>query len=276
MAPLACVPATRPPLGEAWFSVLDVGQGLATVLRTTHHTLVYDTGPGRPGGYDAGAAVVVPFLRYWGVQQIDTLMVSHADNDHSGGAPSIRATLHVDRLLGGIQGAEPCVRGMTWNWDGIDFRVIHPTADTAFVDNDASCVLRVAWPGGSLLLTGDIGHAAEHQLLLHTPEDLPATIIVAPHHGSHAGSTLAFVNTVAPQMVIYATGYRNRYHFPNPEVVARYAAVGATSFNTAQQGTLDFQLRPNRPTTVQSWRFVARHYWHFPIPPDEGVQTPVD
>ncbi len=269
MAPLALLPAPRPPAGEIWFSALDVGQGLSAVVQTANHTLVYDTGPGTGHGHDAGSTIVVPFLRHEGIQHLDALMVSHADNDHSGGAASIRAALPIERLLGAIPAGETCVRDITWNWDGVVFRVIHPTADTTFEDNDASCVLRVEWTGGALLLTGDIGKAAERELVTNHPEDLRATVIVAPHHGSHSGSTAAFVGAVRPEMVVFATGYHNRYHFPNADVVARYQAAGAQSFNTARQGTLTFRFSPGKSITVQSWREKARHYWNFPVPPTD-------
>jgi competence protein ComEC len=245
-----------------WLTVLDVGQGLGTVVRTATHTLVYDTGPRYSAERDAGAAVVVPFLRHIGMPRVDTLLVSHADSDHSGGTASLRAALPVERVLGAAPSAEPCLQGIAWEWDGISFRVIHPAAGSNFTGNDASCVLRVEWPGGALLLTGDISRAAEARLVAEAQSDLAATVIIAPHHGSHSSSTADFVSAVAPQVVVYATGYRNRFGFPHPEVVARYAAVGAQAWDTAQHGALDLQLKPGAAPRVQSWRAEARRYWH--------------
>jgi len=265
MAPLIVLPAPRPPTGELWLTVLDVGQGLSAVVRTATHTLVYDTGPQHSNGRDAGSTVVVPFLRHEGRQQIDTLLVSHADSDHSGGTTSLRAALPITRLLGAIPNAEPCLRGVTWDWDGVNFRVIHPSTESGFSGNDASCVLRVTWSGGALLLPGDITQAAEGQLVA-APEDLRATVLIAPHHGSRHSSTLAFVAAVAPLVVIYTTGYRNHHGFPRPEISARYTAAGAQLFDTVQQGAIELHLGPGLPLAVHSWREEARHYWHFPVP----------
>jgi competence protein ComEC len=262
MAPMLTPIAPRPALGELWLTVLDVGQGLSAVVRTATHTLVYDTGPRYGAERDAGVAVVVPFLRHSGTRGIDTLLVSHADSDHSGGTASLRAALPVERLLGAAPGAEPCLRGMVWEWDRIVFRVIHPSAGSGFTDNDASCVLRVEWSGGALLLTGDIERSAEARLVAETPGDLPATVIVAPHHGSHSSSTDAFVSAVAPQLVLYTTGYRNHFGFPHPDVVARYAAVGAQAWDTAQHGAIELHLGPGLVPVVRSWREEARRYWH--------------
>ncbi|CAK0777790.1 competence protein ComEC [Gammaproteobacteria bacterium] len=266
IAPLFLLPAPRPPPGTLWLTILDVGQGLSIVVRTATHTLVYDTGPRYGPGHDLGAMVVAPFLRHEGVQRVDTLLVSHADSDHSGGTASLRAALPVTRLLGAIPNAEPCLRGVTWDWDGINFRVIHPSTENEFTGNNGSCVLRITWSGGALLLTGDISRAAEAQRVLNTPEDLRATVVVAPHHGSRSSSTPAFVAAVAPQVVIYSTGYHNRFGFPHPDVAARYAAAGVQPFNTAYQGAIELHLGPEEPLTVQSWREEARHYWHLPVP----------
>ncbi|CAK0771774.1 competence protein ComEC [Gammaproteobacteria bacterium] len=274
MAPLVLSPIPKPLPGELWLTILDVGQGLSTVIRTATHTLVYDTGPRYGIGRDAGVMVVVPFLRHTGIQQVDTLLVSHADSDHSGGAASLRTALSIVRILGAVPEGEPCLRGIAWNWDGIEFRVIHPSAESPFTGNNASCVLRVTWEGGALLLTGDIGRTAEAQRVAETPEDLPATVVIAPHHGSHYSSTPAFVAAVAPQVVIYTTGYRNHFGFPHPEIVARYAAVGAQSFDTARQGALELHLGPGLLPTVRLWREEARHYWHFPVDlPNDSIRA---
>ncbi|CAK0742371.1 competence protein ComEC [Gammaproteobacteria bacterium] len=263
LMPLALLPAPRPGFGDLWLTVLDVGQGLSVVIRTTSHTLVYDTGMGHGDGYDSGSTVIVPFLRYVGRQRIDTLLISHADNDHRGGTAALLAALpESPRILGAVQGGEPCYRGLAWNWDGVNFRVIHPTAGDGFTGNDASCVLRVAWAGGALLLTGDIGRAAEARLVAEAPWDLPSTVIVVPHHGSRGSSTQTFVATVATKVVVYACGYRNRFGFPHPEVVARYANAGAQSFDTARQGAIEAHLGPGSSVTVESWRKKMRHYWN--------------
>ncbi len=160
LIPLLIVPAA-PPRGGFELTVLDVGQGLAVVVRTAHHTLLYDAGPAFEDGFDAGASVVAPFLLQAGVRELDLLFLSHGDNDHSGGVNAVRSRIGVRRELGTDRG-EPCRAGQTWEWDGVRFEVLHPDGPE-WAHNDGSCVLRV---DGSftVLLPGDIEAAAERGL----------------------------------------------------------------------------------------------------------------
>lgn len=262
-----------PPPGAVWLTVLDAGQGLAAVVRTREHVLVYDTGPRFGPDFDAGGAVVLPWLRRHGVTGVDMLLVSHGDNDHAGGAPALLRELRIARFVASTPDAvpgwvaEPCRRGMSWRWDGVDFAVLHPAADGgAGRRNDASCVLRITAGGGVILLPGDVETRAERALLAYG-DDLRAHIVVAPHHGSRSSSSAAFVGAVAPQHVLFATGYRNRWGFPHAEVRSRYAAVGAQAWNTATQGAIEVRVpAAGAPAPPRAWRELHRRYWHEPGP----------
>ena len=261
LAPLLWPNGPRPAPGDLWLEVLDVGQGLAVVARTQTHALVYDTGPRFGAERDAGSSVLAPFLRQAGVTQVDLLLVSHADQDHDGGSQSLREALPVRAMLG--SGGEACAQGQAWNWDGVDFQLLHPPAGGTWRGNDASCVLRVTWADGSLLLSGDIGWAAEAALVAHHGAALASQVLVAPHHGSARSSSPAFVAATRPQLVIYSSGFRNRFGFPRPEVVERYAGVGAQAWNTASQGAIQIRLGPGKAPQARGWRDQARRYWHW-------------
>lgn len=260
----------RPPApgpGDVWLTLLDVGQGLAAVVRTQHHALVYDTGPAFSAELDAGAAVVVPFLRAVGVRSVDALIVSHKDTDHSGGAASLMGQARVERLLSSedrIAGraAERCYAGQAWSWDGAELQMLHPPKDSSLRGNNACCVLRVQGPGGSLMLTGDIERLAEG-ILLSRGEGLRSDILLAPHHGSAGSSSVEFIAAVRPSYVLFSTGYRNRFGFPRSEVVERYRAAGSRMLDTARHGAITFKL--GRDTiAVDTYRQSARHYWNTP------------
>ncbi|HFC54351.1 MAG TPA: DNA internalization-related competence protein ComEC/Rec2, partial [Gammaproteobacteria bacterium] len=267
LLPLVVAAPQRPAPGEAWFTLLDVGQGLAAVVQTRNHTLVYDTGPKFSDRFDTGAAVVVPFLRNAGVQTVDVLMVGHGDNDHIGGAASLLRSYDVRRILSTVperlsEGAEPCRRGESWRWDGVRFTILHPEADGTMAGNDASCVLRVESGGGALLLTGDIERRAERELLAEYPRQLAAAILVAPHHGSKSSSQRRFVAAVDPKYVLFPVGYRNRFHHPHPQVARRYREEGALLLDSASLGAIRFRLDEKGISAPESYRLSARHYWN--------------
>jgi competence protein ComEC len=271
LLPLLLPPLPRPAPGEAWLTLLDVGQGLAAVVQTAGHVLVYDAGPPYGPGRDAGDTVVVPFLRRQGLGPVDVLVLSHPDSDHVGGAASLLRGVHVLDLLGspapGREADRGCAAGDGWNWDGVQFRVLHPPEGSRRAGNDASCVLRVETAGGALLLPGDIEARAEAALVA-AGTDLRAEVLVVPHHGSRGASSPAFVAAVAPRHALFATGYRNRFRFPAAEVLARYRAAGAEIHDTARTGAIQVRLDGVGGVAVRHYRAEHRRFWHTPLGSD--------
>jgi competence protein ComEC len=262
----------RPPgpaFGEVWVTLLDVGQGLSTVVQTQDHTLVYDAGPSYSPGFDTGRTVVVPYLRSQGVVRIDKLFVSHGDNDHSGGVPSLLKGYPVVDVEAGIpelltmRRAWQCHRGEHWRWNGVDFSVLHPDARSYHKGNSASCVVRIEAGGGRrVLLTGDIEADSERVLLQEVHDRLPIDVLVVPHHGSLTSSSPAFVEALSPDYALFSTGYRNRFRFPRKPVVDRYRRAGSVLLDTAAQGAITVRLRSGGlPVEAESFRCSNRHYW---------------
>jgi len=292
LLPLGVVRAQMPAPGEAWFTLLDVGQGLSAVVRTHGHVLVYDTGPGFGGGFDSGSAVILPFLRWAGVGRVDTLVLSHADQDHVGGYPGLRRGLPIDTVLSGEPAAIPeasavrCEAGQVWDWDGVRFGVLHPPPERKITNppkpgarpggNDSSCVLRVDAGGVSVLLTGDIGRTAELALVAAQRPALNADVLVAAHHGSARSSSRAFLEAVAPRFVLYATGFADRFGFPSRQTRERVAALGAMELDTADLGAISFRLTPGLGLQGPSW-YRAEHlrlWTHRPAPGAVPVPSP--
>lgn len=228
----------QPKYGEIWFTVLDMGQGLATVLVTQNHTLIYD----------AGLPVAADYLRQLQRNNVDIMVISHGDRDHRAGADVLLKQLNIREILTSAPQFFPpaltqsCKIGQSWAWDGVQFSVLGPSPDQPAADNNASCVLRVSNGAGAILLPGDIEAQEEGWLLQHEPGELAANLIVAPHHGSSTSSSWPFLTAVAPKAVIFSTGYYNRYHFPAISVVKRYTDLGAMCYNTALNGAISVKL----------------------------------
>ena len=268
-----CVEA--PANGELWIDVLDVGQGLSTVVRTRTHALLYDAGPTFSSDTDAGSRVVVPFLRAQGVQRLDGFIVTHDDNDHSGGARSVLEAVPVGWLASSLPaGAQSidlakrrlrCFAGQHWEWDGVRFEVLHPTWDSydnaELRDNARGCVLKIDSVFGSILLPADIELASETELIARRVAQLRAGVLIAPHHGSGTSSSQAFLTAVSPQLVVIPVGYRNRFGHPKPEVLARYRALGLRVLRSDRDGEVALRFtaagvaaEPYRSKYVRYWQ----------------------
>ncbi|MES1925426.1 DNA internalization-related competence protein ComEC/Rec2 [Salinisphaera sp. T31B1] len=246
-------------------TVLDVGQGLATVVRTRAHTLVFDTGPSYRTGFNAGDAFVVPYLRQVGRDRIDRLIVSHADNDHIGGAEAIMAGLEVSQRWGAI--GRDCHAGESWTWDGVEFAFLYPPAgqDVSAPRNERSCVLRIGGPGGSVLLTGDIEAPAERALVSTEPGRIKVDVLLVAHHGSATSTSPAFVAAVAPSYALISAGWHNRWGFPAAAVVDRLRRQDARLADTATGGALSVRVGAERGRiTVSRWRRQHRRFWQVP------------
>jgi competence protein ComEC len=255
------------PIGEVRLTQLDVGQGLATVVETKNHVLVFDAGPRYGQFFDTGQAVVVPFLKQQGYAKVDLMMISHGDNDHRGGAKSIAEMLRVMRVLSGepekieFTQAEKCLVGQSWFWDEVKFTTLWPATASTQKGNNASCVLKIETKNKSVLLTGDIEAIVEKQLLQHFPDELNSDVLVVPHHGSLSSSTESFIGTVSPDVAIFSSGYRNRYGFPKLQIRTRYLQQNIALLNTAKSGAITLESNQQH-WEISLYRDSARRYWH--------------
>ena len=266
--------------GEAEITVLDVGQGLAVVVRTQEHNLLYDAGPAYASGFNTGTAVILPFLRNSGVSGLDMLVQSHGDNDHIGGLQGLIGEIPVSRVISSVPGQVPllqavdCTDGQSWSWDGVHFRVLHPGRAENLSANDRSCVLRVKARNLTLLLSGDIEKRAERSLVLRHEERLRADVLVVPHHGSKTSSTRDFIRAVSPDIAIFPVGYRNRFGLPSREIISRYREHGVRLLSTAESGAV-------RISAVRAGMQVALHrekqrrFWHTVADERDSGLTPV-
>ena len=270
------VPQPRP--GELWVDVLDVGQGLSVTIRTRSHALVYDTGPSFSAETDAGSRIVVPFLRAQGVPRLDGVMVTHNHNDHSGGANAILEAVPVDWVASSLPADAPpialalrrlrCFGGQHWEWDGVRFALLYPRWESynrvGLSENARSCVLKIDSPYGGILLPADIEQESEAELIAASGRQLPADVMVAPHHGSSTSSSAAFLSAVAPRLVVIGVGYHNRFGHPKPDVIERYAARKTRVLRTDLDGAIALKFDA-QGIAAEGYRSRYRRYWQSPL-----------
>jgi competence protein ComEC len=276
LLPMFFILPAAPKPGEVWLTLLDVGQGLATIVRTTNYTMLYDAGPKWSEDVDSGNRIVVPYLRGEGIRALDAIIVTHDDEDHTGGARSVIDVRHPkwvmtsapmnSEYLANANEKMRCEVGDGWRWDGVEFDVIHPTAadyDAGTKTNNLSCVIKITAPGGSILLTADIEKIVEANLVERAKADLKSDVLIVPHHGSKTSSTDEFLDAVAPALALIPVGYRNRFRHPHPSVEARYKARNIAIHRTDWDGaiTLKFDVNASGKPSIDTHRATHKRYW---------------
>ena len=255
------------PRRDGFFvTVLDVGQGLAVVVETAHHTLLFDAGYGY-GGFSMGSTVVVPYLRSRRHSTVDVMVVSHDDRDHRGGAAGVLDAMAVGQIYRSGRSFDDqdraCFAGESWIWDGIKFRFLSPLPGYSGSRNDRSCVLQINDGVSSVLLTGDIERRAERLLVDRYGGALQSNVMIVPHHGSNTSSSQLLLDVVQPDIAIVSRGARNRFGHPQADVVRRYDEKRVIWLDTAEQGAVLVKVEQGR-VDWRTWADTQMRFWHSP------------
>lgn len=230
-------------------TVLDVGQGLAVIMQVQQQVLVYDLGPSYPNGYSSALRIVSPYLQRQGLLQIERLVISHWDQDHAGGLDEFMAQMPVQSLVAPFSAQRhdylDCQQVEPWSWQGVQFRFLTlPDINDTLTKNNRSCVLQIKLSNHSVLLTGDIELAQELAYVRAYHHALQSDILLVPHHGSQTSSSYAFLNYTEPRYSVASTGFLNHFNFPNDAVVQKYQFFNSLWYNTAVDGAVEFQFKP--------------------------------
>ena len=241
-------------------TLLDVGQGLSVVIQVGEHTLIYDTGYGEPGGFTQAEKVVLPYLATRNIERIDTLLISHADLDHSGGAHVLRDQLPVRRHLG--SGGELCRNGERWRWHLVEFLIINGPGQGETDRNNGSCGLLIKTAGLSVLIPGDVSADRERQWVRYWRDELAASMLVLAHHGSRTSSSHALLKWADPEWALVSAGRGNAFGHPHGEVVERVTQSGHTTLlSTAISGAIEINLAERGNARFKSARGPWAPYW---------------
>ena len=251
-------------------NILDVGQGQAIYLQMPKHNMLIDTG----GNYDeskfsVGQQIIIPYLMQQGVKHLDSVLLTHLDQDHSGAFSRVAEEIKIDQVVSNQKDQrfdgypfEYCHAGQVWQYGQVKIEVLSPqSADLNQVannQNELSCVLyiqalQVGKGYKSFLLMGDAGWEAEYQILQRYPH-LNVDVLVLGHHGSQYSSSFAFLKQLHPKLVIASAGFGNRYHHPSPITLARLQALKIPLLTTIDQGTIQFQLDHNHEMQIREFR----------------------
>ncbi len=255
-------------------TALDVGQGGASLVEFPRGKIMLVDGGGLSAGstFDTGRMIIAPYLWRRKIHTVDYVVLTHPQQDHAGGLGFIAERFHVKafwsngqpatidsygRLMEAIEKGEvesPSLESLfsPRTIGGVTARVLHPAPgfqEPSGMEprlNENSLVLQLRFGKVGFLFTGDIQEMGELQLVKRWPsETLHSTVCMAPHHGSRTSSSSPFVNAVGPRYVVFSTGARNWYGFPDEEVVQRYREAGAQTYDTGNHGAVAIRTNGN-------------------------------
>jgi len=259
--------------------VFDIGQGLAIHIAVKDKHLLYDTGYGS-GDYSMASGTLLPYFKGQGINDLETLVISHNDSDHAGGLKTILDGLTVNHLFAGemslferqgifsnrdvnnIPALQNCHSANVWQWHGVTFKFLPHLSKQQRKGNNASCVLLIETATTSILIPGDIEKKAEKQLLRDGLKVVD--LLIAPHHGSLTSSTPEFVNQLKPKIAIFSAGYANQWSFPKREVLRRYERFASQLMTTFETGAITITENGEGALKITTQRGDFPHFWQSP------------
>ena len=239
--------------GTAEFVFFDVGQGDASLIRTESGCVLIDTGT------NLSEDTLAASLEWLGVRRIDCLILTHAHEDHIGGADRIlrdfdvRAVIARDtgetdaatrRLWDAVRasGAEQVTPAgiTTYTVGGLCLDVAVPFAEPQSAGNDNSLIVRVRFGETTFLYMGDAEAATEQVLLARLADGdfLDCDGLKLGHHGSDSSSGSAFLRAVSPRYAVASAGGGNSFWHPHARVLADLEALDCTCLRTDASGTV--------------------------------------
>lgn len=235
--------------------VIDVGKADAILLESPDANVLVDCGTAE------AAEDVLRYLAARGIDRLDAVWISHPDDDHCGGLPTVLQTVSADAVVESPVGES--ISGMTalpqavplrraavgerYAYGAMTFEVLGPLQDYAESNND-STVFRLQYDGFSMLFCGDMEAQAERDLL-EGGAALRADVLKVAHHGSDTSTSAALLEAVQPRYAVISSG-EDRSMLPRNAVLQRLHTAGSEIFRTDTDGAVVFSAADGKISVI--------------------------
>ncbi len=256
----------KKPMDKYWqVTFLDVGQGNAAVITRQGRAVIVDTGKRYSKG-SAASRIIEPYLTTQGITDIDYIIATHDDTDHSGGLADLAKSYPDARLISNQTmvaqlPTRSCAMQETVTWMGLSLQFAQVPLSVAKTDNDRSCLVRISGQGNSVLFVGDIQKKAEQYFSQTLADSWQSDVLQIAHHGSKTSSSTSFLEKIAPKIGIISSSRFNQWHFPHPMVMRRLNKQGVESYLSARDGQISVSFGLNR-RLITTYRGNIAPFWY--------------
>ena len=228
---------------------LDVGQGDSTIIKSNGCVILIDAFQN-----------VNTYLKNQGINEIDYLILTHSDSDHTKDASSIISTMKVNQIVLSAydqkyehyKGEKLYVKsGDEIKCNHITLYILGPIRSYSSSNNN-SIVMQTKIDDLTFLFTGDIELDAEYDLANRYQNHLKSDVLKIAHHGSSTSTSLEFLNYVRPSISIISLGYENKFNFPDQKVLERLYRYHSLIYRTDIQGSIIYTPSKKK----QKWGLV--------------------
>ena len=257
---------------------LDVGQGDCCIVHTRNGgNYIFDSGSTTVR--DVGYRTLIPALKYYGIDKIDVIFVSHTDEDHINGIIELINLSDIEKIkIKNIAFAKGTAEDENMNavlsWidkkeakgdrgtnvlylnagdviskGGLSISILYPSVEETDENsgNDYSLVADLRYKNLEVYFTGDISSMVEEKLvnlIIGKKEKSKAgvRILKVPHHGSKYSSSEAFLKKVDCDIAVISVGENNFYGHPHKEALERLEEAGCKIYRTDMAGGITIYI----------------------------------
>ncbi len=204
-------------------SIINVGQGDSILIRAPFNSdnILIDTG--KPSAYNS----LNTFLKSKSIHTLNTMIITHSDNDHSGNQENVEKDYIVKQVITTHQSD---IKSSVFNL--LDINTI-----TSDEENESSIVNIINLNGKQVCLMGDATEETEKDIINNNP-NLSCDILKLGHHGSKTSSSDKFLDTVKPKLALISSGSYSLYHHPSSEVIQKLLKRHIYYFDTKESGDI--------------------------------------
>lgn len=205
---------------------LNIGQGDCSVIVEPFYKSVVMIDCGQSLYRDNVERIIFPFLENKNIHTIDTLILTHADFDHSGGYDRLKDMVKIKQV---IKDSKDKV-----NVEYPFYLLLQERM--AKDENDSSIISYFTFDHLNYLFMGDASKEIEKQLM--DTYDLKADVIKVGHHGSNTSSDAAFLDSLDCKIALISAGYKNMYDHPSTETLKTLDHLHIHTFCTSTDGSI--------------------------------------